>query len=108
MTTIMLDEQEQPVDVGDAADLILKLRAENQRLSNKLNTDSQNFEIQCLKAENKLLRARGDGILDRYETLRTALLSMVDYTYPDTVNGASIIKIAREALEATEGTTHAR
>lgn len=35
---------------------IAKLKAEITRLQNKLNKDSQNFEIECLRAEVKRLR----------------------------------------------------
>lgn len=50
---------------------ISRERQENERLRNKLNKDSQNFQIECQKAEIELWR-------DKYKQILDALKHAVD------------------------------
>jgi hypothetical protein len=68
--------------------------AERDRLTNKLNEDSQNFQIECQKSENALLRAERDRLkdaLDETLTMTGALLDPLEIL-------VNIAKIARAAL----------
>jgi hypothetical protein len=54
----LCDSDGDPVDDDVVKAEIEKLNKEIKRLNNKLNKDSQNFQIECLKAEVKMLRER--------------------------------------------------
>ena len=81
---------------------IKALEAEVERLTNKLNQDSQNFQIECQKAELKLLRARipdPNDLRDAY----TCLVWMLAQEDPDVtgLDGASADRL-RATLEVKD------
>jgi hypothetical protein len=62
----VLKKWNEDLDDGPEAGLLAWACTEIDRLRNKLNTDSQNLEIECLRAEVEMLRKKNQKLIDLF------------------------------------------
>ena len=86
---------------------IADLRAENERLMNRLNADSQNFTILCLREQQNLdqarLREANDARVRLEKVLRVARLIISDTVQPAPYVREDVLDRIDAALAKVEG-----